>query len=75
VGSRLAFEQQLIPLPVIGGGTRKVALTSGKMAIYDAMDAATGKYASPLTWSANVVTAIDPRPAPKPSTPRPCPRR
>jgi alcohol dehydrogenase (cytochrome c) len=56
-----AFEQQIVHFPV-NGAERKVVLTSGKMGIYEAMDARTGKY----LWSKdiglqNVVTAIDPR--------------
>ena len=38
-----AFEQQLINLPV-DGADKKMVVTSGKMGIYEGMDAATGKY-------------------------------
>jgi len=50
-----AFERQLIPM-----GNTKLAITSGKMAIYDALDAATGKYQFSIDLGLqNVVTAID----------------
>jgi alcohol dehydrogenase (cytochrome c) len=56
-----AFERQLISLPV-NGATRKLALTSGKMAIYDALDAETGQYAFSIDLGLqNVVAAIDPK--------------
>jgi alcohol dehydrogenase (cytochrome c) len=56
-----AFERQLLPLPV-NGTTTKIALTSGKMAIYEALDAATGKFLFSLDLGLqNVVTAIDPK--------------
>ena len=68
-----AFERQLIPLPV-NGATRKVALTSGKMAIYDALDAATGKYAFSIDLGlTNVVTAIDPKTGAKTINPKTLP--
>ncbi|HUN26464.1 MAG TPA: PQQ-binding-like beta-propeller repeat protein [Steroidobacteraceae bacterium] len=55
-----AFEQQLIPLPV-DGTMRKLVVTSGKMAIYEGMDAASGRYIfSKDLGLQNVVTAIDP---------------
>jgi alcohol dehydrogenase (cytochrome c) len=54
-----AFERQLIKLP-INGTTRTVAVTAGKEAIYDAVDAATGKYAFSIDLGLqNVVIAID----------------
>jgi alcohol dehydrogenase (cytochrome c) len=56
-----AFEQQLINLPV-RGADRRLVLTAGKMAIFDAMDAATGKYEfSKDLGIQNVVSAIDPK--------------
>jgi alcohol dehydrogenase (cytochrome c) len=68
-----AFERQLISLPA-NGATRKLALTSGKMAIYDAVDAETGQYAFSIDLGLqNVVSAIDPRQAPKASSRRSCP--
>ncbi len=56
-----AFEQQLINLRV-NGATQKLVVTSGKMGIYEGMDAATGKYIfSKDLGIQNVVTAIDPK--------------
>jgi len=56
-----AFEQQLIHLP-IKGADKKLVVTSGKMGIYEAMDAATGTYVfSHDLGIQNVVTSIDPQ--------------
>jgi alcohol dehydrogenase (cytochrome c) len=56
-----AFEQQLIDLPV-DGAARKLVVTSGKMGIYEGLDAATGKYIfSHDLGIQNVVAAIDPQ--------------
>jgi len=56
-----AFEQQLIRLPV-DGALQKLIVTSGKMGIYEGMDAATGKYIfSKDLGIQNVVTSIDPK--------------
>lgn len=56
-----AFEQQLIDLPV-NGANRKLIVTSGKMGIYEGMDAASGKFifAKDLGLQ-NVVQSIDPK--------------
>jgi alcohol dehydrogenase (cytochrome c) len=55
-----AFEQQLIFLPV-NGQQQKLVVTSGKMGIYEGMDAATGKYIfSKDLGLQNVVASIDP---------------
>ncbi|HTY93090.1 MAG TPA: PQQ-binding-like beta-propeller repeat protein [Steroidobacteraceae bacterium] len=55
-----AFEQQVMNLPV-GGAPRKVVVTSGKMGIIEAMDAASGRYLySQDLGIQNVVSAIDP---------------
>jgi alcohol dehydrogenase (cytochrome c) len=55
-----AFERQLINLPV-KGETKRMVVTAGKEAIYDALDAATGKYAFSMDLGLqNVVTSIDP---------------
>ena len=55
-----AFEQQLIQLQV-NGAQRKLVVTSGKMGIYEAMDAASGEYAFFKDLGIqNVVSAIDP---------------
>lgn len=67
------FERQLIPLPV-NGTTRKLAVTSGKMAIYEALDAATGKYEFSMDLGLqNVVTAIDPKTGAKTINPKTIP--
>jgi len=56
-----AFEQQVIELP-IDGVTRKLIVTSGKMGIIEAMDAATGQYLfSKDLGIQNVISAIDPK--------------
>jgi alcohol dehydrogenase (cytochrome c) len=56
-----AFEQQLIHLPV-NGADRKLVVTSGKMGIYEGMDAATGKYIfSHDLGIQNVIASIDPQ--------------
>jgi alcohol dehydrogenase (cytochrome c) len=68
-----AFERQLIPLRV-NGVLRKLAITSGKMALYDAIDAATGKYVFSIDLGLqNVVTAIDPNSGDKTIDPRTLP--
>ncbi len=68
-----AFERQLIPLRV-NGVTRKLAVTAGKMALYDAVDAATGKYVFSIDLGLqNVVTAIDPNTGDKTIDPRTLP--
>jgi PQQ-dependent dehydrogenase (methanol/ethanol family) len=56
-----AFEQQLIHLPV-NGADKKLVVTSGKMGIYEGMDAATGKYIfSHDLGIQNVIPSIDPK--------------
>jgi alcohol dehydrogenase (cytochrome c) len=56
-----AFERQIIRLPV-GGELKTVALTSGKLGIYEALDAQTGKYLfSYDVGLQNLITAIDPK--------------
>jgi len=65
-----AFERQLIKLPM-NGTTRTVAVTAGKEAIYDAVDAATGNYAFSIDLGLqNVVTAIDPKTGAKTINPK-----
>jgi alcohol dehydrogenase (cytochrome c) len=55
-----AFERMIIPLPVHGKETKAV-VTAGKMAIIDALDAASGKYLFSLDAGLqNVVKRIDP---------------
>ena len=56
-----AFERQVLPLPV-NGRTRPVVVTGGKQAIFDAMEADTGKYVFSFDLGLqNVVKAVDPR--------------
>lgn len=55
-----AFERILIPLR-FNGVTRTLAVTSGKQALYDALDAETGQYAFSMDLGLqNVVIAINP---------------
>ena len=55
-----AFERLLIKMPV-NGVNRTVVVTSGKQAIFDALDAQTGKYIFSMDLGLqNVVSAIDP---------------
>src|SRR5690606_39193659 len=56
-----AFERQIIELP-IDGVQRKVALTAGKIGIYEAVDAATGEFLFAIDLGLqNIVTEIDTR--------------
>jgi alcohol dehydrogenase (cytochrome c) len=56
-----AFEQQVVHLPV-NGADRKLVVTSGKMGIFEGMDAATGKYIfSKDLGIQNVISSIDPQ--------------
>jgi alcohol dehydrogenase (cytochrome c) len=55
-----AFERILVPLAV-RGQTRTLVVTAGKMGIYDAMEAATGRFVFSIDLGLqNIVTAIDP---------------
>jgi alcohol dehydrogenase (cytochrome c) len=55
------FEQTLVTLPV-DGKPRRLVLTAGKPAVFDAMDAATGKWVfSKDMGLQNLFTAIDPK--------------
>ena len=55
-----AFERQLIDLRV-DGRKRRVLITSGKIGIYDALDAKTGKFLFSIDLGLqNIVSAIDP---------------
>jgi len=55
-----AYERQIIGLQV-AGVMRKVVLTAGKMALFDAVDAATGAYVFSFDMGIqNIVAAIDP---------------
>ena len=56
-----AFERQLIRLPV-DGQMKTAVVTAGKQAIYDVLDASTGKYIFSMDLGLqNAVTAIDPK--------------
>ena len=56
-----AFERQIMELPV-NGETRKVVVTGGKAAIFEAMDATTGEYLFSIDMDMqNVFSEIDPR--------------
>lgn len=56
-----AFERQIVQLPV-NGRSRRVIVTAGKQAIYDALDADSGQYLFSMDLGLqNVVTSIDPR--------------
>ncbi len=73
------FERQIVTLP-IDGVNRKVVMNVGKMAILDALDAATGQYLFSLDAGLqNVITSIDQKTGAKtidpdllPSLDRPC---
>jgi alcohol dehydrogenase (cytochrome c) len=55
------FERQLVDL-TIDGRSRKVVMNVGKMAILDALDAATGAYLFSIdAGTQNVITRIDPK--------------
>jgi alcohol dehydrogenase (cytochrome c) len=55
-----AFERQVLPLPV-NGRTKPVVVTGGKQAIFDAMEADTGKFVFSFDLGVqNVVKAVDP---------------
>lgn len=56
------FERQLIDLPIGGGKSRKLVVTTGKPGIVEALDAATGKFvfASDVGIQ-NIVARIDPK--------------
>ncbi len=67
------FERQIAELEV-NGVRRKVVLTAGKMALYDVLDAATGKYLNSFDVGLqNIVTAVDPRTGDKIINPRAIP--
>ncbi len=55
-----AFEQQVVQLPV-RGQMRTLVVTAGKIGIYDAVEAATGRFVFSIDLGLqNIVTAIDP---------------
>ena len=73
------FERQIVEMP-INGTPRKVVMNVGKMAILEALDAATGQYLFSVDPGVqNVITAIDPKTGAKtydpnkiPDVARPC---
>ena len=55
------FERQIVEM-TIEGRQRKVVMNAGKMAILDALDAATGEYLFSVdSGTQNVITSIDPK--------------
>jgi alcohol dehydrogenase (cytochrome c) len=65
-----AFERQIIELPM-DGHVRRLVLTSGKIAIYDAIDARTGSYVFSIDLGLqNIVTSIHPESGAKTIDPR-----
>jgi alcohol dehydrogenase (cytochrome c) len=65
-----AFERQLVKLPV-NGVTKTVSVTAGKEAIYDVLEADTGKYVFSMDMGLqNIVTSIDPRTGAKAINPK-----
>ena len=64
-----AFERQILQLP-LGGKPTKLVITSGKLGIYDAVDAASGKYAFSIDLGIqNLVTSINPKTGAKTTDP------
>lgn len=56
-----AFERQIVLLPV-NGRERKLVITTGKEAVYDALDAYTGDYVFSIDLGLqNLITSIDPK--------------
>jgi alcohol dehydrogenase (cytochrome c) len=55
------FERTLVKLPV-NGQTKTLSVTAGKIALYDAVEADTGKYAFSFDMGLqNIITAVDPK--------------
>jgi alcohol dehydrogenase (cytochrome c) len=70
-----AFERQLVTLPV-NGRDRDMLLTSGKEALYDALDLDGGKYAFSIDLGLqNIITGIDPKTGAKQIDPKLIPSR
>ncbi len=70
-----AFERQLLTLPV-NGRDRDVLLTSGKEAVYDALELEGGRYAFSMDLGLqNFITAIDPKTGAKTIDPKLVPSR
>ena len=56
-----AFERQIVRMPV-NGQMKKVIVTGGKQAVYDVVEADTGKYVSSFDLGVqNIITKIDPK--------------
>jgi alcohol dehydrogenase (cytochrome c) len=56
-----AYERQIVELDV-SGARRKVVVTGGKQAVFDALDAATGAYLFSVDMGLqNIIAAIDPK--------------
>ena len=56
-----SFERQIVEVEV-NGAPRKAVITAGKMALYDALDAATGEYLFSIDLGLqNLVASIDPQ--------------
>lgn len=56
-----AFERQIVRLPV-NGQTKKLVLTAGKQAVYDLVEADTGKYVRSFDLGVqNIIKSIDPK--------------
>ncbi len=70
-----AFERQLVDLPV-NGQLHRVVLTSGKEALYDALDAHTGRYLFSMDMGLqNIITGVDPQSGAKTIDPNLIPSR
>jgi alcohol dehydrogenase (cytochrome c) len=70
-----AFERQLLPLNV-GGQTRKLVVTAGKIGVWDALDAASGKYVFSFDMGLQtLISAIDPKTGEKSIDPKLLPDR
>ena len=70
-----AFERQLLTLPV-NGRDREVLVTSGKEALYDALELDGGKYAFSMDLGLqNIITAVDPKTGAKQIDPKLVPSR
>ncbi|MEO8467671.1 MAG: PQQ-binding-like beta-propeller repeat protein [Gammaproteobacteria bacterium] len=70
-----AFERQLLTLPV-NGRDREVLVTSGKEALYDALELDGGRYAFSIDLGLqNIITSVDPRTGAKQIDPKLVPSR
>jgi len=70
-----AFERQLVTLPV-NGRDRDVLLTSGKEALYDALELDGGRYAFSIDLGLqNIITGVDPKTGAKQIDPKLVPSR